>query len=368
MPLVRPAATKASFGRRIASTNPQMTGARKTSAVASRSSTDRGYPRPPVPPFDVVGIGNALVDVISHEHDGFLDEHGLRKGIQALVDGPAAERLYAAMGAASETSGGSAANTLAGLASFGGRGAFLGRVAEDQLGAVYVHDIEAVGVTFPLAPATDGSPTGRCLIVVTPDAERTMSTFLGAAAEIGPDDVDEDAVGAAAVCYLEGYLFDPPQAREAVAKAVATTHRAGGRVALSLSDPGCVERNGPVIAEALAGVDILFGNEDELALLFGADPPAALAEAAGRCEVVAMTRGAEGCVVARGDERVSAPAVPVAAVVDTTGAGDLFAAGFLRAFTTGQPLEACARLGAVAAAEVIAHVGARPQVPLAELA
>ena len=321
-----------------------------------------------MPPFDVVGIGNALVDVISHEHDAFLGEHGLRKGIQSLVDAPTAEHLYAAMGAASETSGGSAANTLAGLASFGGRGAFLGRVADDQLGAVYAHDIEAVGVRFPLAPATDGSPTGRCLIVVTPDAERTMSTFLGAAAELGPDDIDEDAVGGAGICYLEGYLFDPPEARAALAKAVAVSHRAGGRVALSLSDPGCVERNGPVILEALDGVDLLFGNEDELALLFGTDADAALDEAAARCEVVALTRGPEGCVVARGEERVSGPAEPVPAVVDTTGAGDLFAAGFLRGFTTGRPLSECARLGAVAAAEVIAHVGARPQVPLTERA
>jgi len=320
-----------------------------------------------VPPFDVVGIGNALVDVISHERDAFLDEHGLRKGIQALVDGPEAERLYAAMGSASEASGGSAANTLAGLASFGGRAAFLGRVADDQLGAVYAHDIEAVGVIFPLAPATGGSPTGRCLIVVTPDAERTMSTFLGAAAEIGPEDIDEDAVAAAGICYLEGYLFDPPQAREALAKAIAASHRAGGKVALSMSDPGCVERNGPLIADALEGVDLLFGNEDELVLLFGTDADAALDEAAARCEVVAMTRGPAGCVVARGDERVSAPALSVDAVVDTTGAGDLFAAGFLRGFTTGRPLAECARLGAVAAAEVIAHVGARPQVPLAGL-
>jgi sugar/nucleoside kinase (ribokinase family) len=321
-----------------------------------------------VPPFDVIGIGNALVDVISHEQDAFLEELGLRKGIQALVDAPAAERLYGAMGAAAETSGGSAANTLAGLASFGGRGAFLGRVADDQLGAVYVHDIEAVGVHFPLSRATDGSPTGRCLIVVTPDAERTMSTFLGAAAEIGPADIDEAVVGAAAICYLEGYLFDPPQAREALAKAVAASHRAGNRVALSMSDPGCVERNGAAIAEALDEVDILFGNEDELALLFGTDPDSAFAEAAGRCDVVAMTRGAEGCVVARGEERARVPAVPVPAVVDTTGAGDLFAAGFLRGLTTGRSLTGCAELGALAAAEVIAHVGARPMVPLADLA
>jgi sugar/nucleoside kinase (ribokinase family) len=194
-----------------------------------------------------------------------------------------------------------------------------------------------------------------------------MSTFLGAAAEIGPEDIDEDAVAAAGICYLEGYLFDPPQAREALAKAIAASHRAGGKVALSMSDPGCVERNGPLIADALEGVDLLFGNEDELALLFGTDADAALDEAAARCEVVAMTRGPAGCVVARGDERVSAPAVPVDAVVDTTGAGDLFAAGFLRGFTTGRPLAECARLGAVAAAEVIAHVGARPLVPLSGL-
>ncbi len=320
-----------------------------------------------MPPFDVVGIGNALVDVISHERDAFLEQHGLRKGIQALVDAPAAERLYAAMGAASETSGGSAANTMAGLASFGGRAAFLGRVADDQLGAVYAHDIEAVGVSFPLSAATDGSPTGRCLIVVTPDAERTMSTFLGAAAEIGPADVDEAVIGSASFCYLEGYLFDPPQAREAMAKAVDACHRAGGQVALSLSDPGCVERNGPVILESLAGVDLLFGNEEELALLFGTDAEAGLDEAAARCSVVVMTRGAAGCTVAAGDERVTVPAVPVPAVVDTTGAGDLFAAGFLRGRTTGRSVAACAELGAVAAAEVIGHVGARPLVPLADL-
>ena len=321
-----------------------------------------------MPPFDVVGIGNALVDVISHEHDAFLDEHGLRKGIQALVDAPAAERLYRAMGSAGETSGGSAANTMAGVASFGGRAGFLGRVADDQLGALYAHDIEAVGVSFPLAAVAGGSPTGRCLIVVTPDAERTMNTFLGAAAEIGPGDVDDDVVADAAVCYLEGYLFDPPEARLAMAKAVAASHRAGKRVALSLSDPGCVERNGPAILEFLDEVDLLFGNEDELALLFGTDADSGLAAAALRCDLVAMTRGAAGCVVASGSERVSVPATPVAAVVDTTGAGDLFAAGFLWGLSRGRPLEDCARLGALAAAEVIAHVGARPLVPLSELA
>jgi sugar/nucleoside kinase (ribokinase family) len=318
--------------------------------------------------LDILGIGNALVDVISHEHDAFLEEHGLRKGIQALVDAPAAERLYGAMGSASETSGGSAANTMAGVASFGGEAGFLGRVADDQLGAVYVHDIGAVGVSFPLAAVAEGSPTGRCLIVVTPDAERTMNTFLGAAAEIGPGDVDESVVADADVCYLEGYLFDPPEARLAMAKAVAASHRAGQRVALSLSDPGCVERNGPAILDFLDEVDLLFGNEDELALLFGSDAEAGLAAAALRCDLVVMTRGAAGCVVASGSDRVAVPATPVANVVDTTGAGDLFAAGFLWGLGGGRSLEDCARLGALAAAEVIAHVGARPLVPLAELA
>jgi sugar/nucleoside kinase (ribokinase family) len=241
-------------------------------------------------------------------------------------------------------------------------------VADDQLGALYAHDIEAFGVAFPLTAVAGGSPTGRCLIVVTPDAERTMSTFLGAAAEIGPNDVAEEVVASAAVCYLEGYLFDPPEARLAMAKAVAASHQAGGRVALSLSDPGCVERNGPAILELLDEVDLLFGNEDELALLFGTDADSGLGEAAARCDLVAMTRGAAGCVVAAGAERVAVPAVPVTDVVDTTGAGDLFAAGFLWGLGAGRSLEDCARLGALAAAEVIAHIGARPLVPLAELA
>ena len=320
-------------------------------------------------PLAVVGIGNALVDVIAGATDEFLAAHDLVKGSMALVDAERASALYEAMGPAVESSGGSAANTMAGLASLGGRGAFVGRVRDDQLGTVFAHDIRAVGVEYPCAPATAGPPTGRCLVLVTPDAQRTMSTYLGASSDLTPEDVDEQVVAGAAVTYLEGYLFDQQAAKEAFEKAAAVAHAAGKRVAFTLSDSFCVQRFAPEFRELVEGVvDVLFANEDELAMLYGTDPDAALAEAEARCEIVAMTRGAAGCTVAAGGRHHDVPASPVPRVVDTTGAGDLFAAGFLHGLTTGLDHETSARLGSLAAAEVISHLGARPETDLAALA
>jgi sugar/nucleoside kinase (ribokinase family) len=321
-------------------------------------------------PLDVVGVGNALVDVISLEQDDFITEHELVKGAMTLIDPERAEALYAAMGPGVEMSGGSAANTLAGLASLGGRGGFIGRVRDDQLGTVFAHDIRAVGVDFPGAAATNGQPTGRCLIVVTPDGERTMNTLLGAASELDPDDVDEAFVAQAAVTYLEGYLFDREAAGEAFHKAAAAAHAAGRLVALTLSDSFCVERFlEPFRSLVSDRIDVLFGNDDELRLLFETDDlEAALHEAEKHCHIVAITRGAEGAIVSSRGDRIHVPAEPVARVVDTTGAGDLFAAGFLYGLTRGLDHATCGKLGAVAAAEVISHVGARPETVLAGLA
>jgi sugar/nucleoside kinase (ribokinase family) len=320
---------------------------------------------------DVVGIGNALVDVIASADDAFLVTHGLAKGSMALVDAAGADRLYRAMGPAVEVSGGSAANTMAGLASLGSRSAFIGRVADDQLGEVFAHDLRAAGVAFdPPAVGPGGSPTGRSLIVVTPDAQRTMSTLLGAASELGPDDVDRDVVATAEITYLEGYLFDRPAAREAFEKAAALSHGAGRRVAVSLSDSFCVERYRSEFLSLLeSGADILFANQDELCLLGGTDDPdAALTGVERYCPLVVMTRGAAGSTVVADGQRHDVEAVAVAHVVDTTGAGDLYAAGFLHGLVAGLDPAMCGRLGAMAAAEVISHVGARPETPLGELA
>jgi sugar/nucleoside kinase (ribokinase family) len=320
--------------------------------------------------LDVIGVGNALVDVISLEADDFLGRHDLVKGSMALVEADRAEALYGDMGPAIEASGGSAANTLAGLASLGGRGGFVGRVRDDQLGSVFAHDIRAVGVEFPVAPATSGQPTGRCLIVVTPDAERTMSTLLGAASELAPDDVDPAFVARGQVTYLEGYLFDREAAGEAFVKAADAAHHAGRLVALTLSDSFCVERFQQPFQRLVADtVDILFGNEDELRLLYEAtDTEAALAEAERRCQLVVCTRGPQGSTISTGGRRIDVPAEPVHRVVDTTGAGDLYAAGFLYGMTHGQDLETCGKIGSIAAAEVISHVGARPETVLSGLA
>ena len=319
---------------------------------------------------DVIGIGNAIVEVLSQADDDFLAANGIEKGAMTLIDAARAEELYGRMGPGLEISGGSAANTMVGLASFGGRAAYIGKVRADQLGAVFAHDIRAAGVRFATAPTTTGAPTARCLILVTPDAQRSMSTFLGACVELGPEDVVEAEIAGAQVTYLEGYLWDPPQAKEAFRKAAGIAGRAGRKVALSLSDPFCVHRHRDEFLDLVAGpVDILFANEQEILALCGTSSfDDAVARLRAGKTLAVLTRGALGAVVVAADGVHAVPAAPVAAVVDTTGAGDLFAAGFLYGYTHGRPLPECAGLGARAAAEIIGHVGARPQVPLAELA
>jgi sugar/nucleoside kinase (ribokinase family) len=320
--------------------------------------------------LDVVGIGNALVDVLSQEAEAFLVAQGLTKGAMQLVDEPRARALYASMGPAVEVSGGSAANTMVGVASFGGRAHYIGKVRDDQLGELFSHDLRAVGVGYSTPAATDGPSTGRCLIVVTPDAQRTLSTYLGASVRLGPADVDKDVIERAGIVYLEGYLFDPPEAQRAFHVAAGVAHAAGRKVALTLSDPFCVGRHRAAFRELVEReVDVLFANEAEiLALYEAADFDAALQQARRHTAVAALTRSERGSVVVAGDEIHVIDPHPVKAVVDTTGAGDLYAAGFLFGLSRGRSLAACGRLGSLAAAEVISHVGARPQVPLAQLA
>ena len=322
--------------------------------------------------YDVLAVGNAIVDVLAHADDGFLDRHGMVKGSMALIDDAVVHDLYADMGPAVEISGGSAANTAAGLASLGGRAAFVGKIADDQLGEVFTHDIRATGVRFaPLAPLQGGPSTARCLILVTPDAQRTMNTYLGASAHISPADVDPSEVAAAAVTYCEGYLWDQPDAKAAILAAMDAARAAGRRVAFTLSDSFCVDRHRAEFLDLAEGrVDVLFANEAEICSLYEVDDFDAAAErVAGHVDLACLTRSEKGSVViTSAGERLAVPAAPVARVVDTTGAGDLFAAGFLFGLTAGRDLETCARLGALAAAEVISHVGARPEVSLADLA
>jgi sugar/nucleoside kinase (ribokinase family) len=318
--------------------------------------------------LDVVGIGNALVDVISHETDEFVAAHGLVKSAMTLIDTARAEELYSAMHPAIEMSGGSVGNSVAGLASFGGRAGYLGRVADDQLGAVFAHDMRSQGVVFQNAPATDGVPTGRSLIIVTPDAHRTMNTYLGAAEFFCPSDVDRDLVQSALVTFLEGYLFDRPESQDAYWTASRYAHEADRKVALTLSDLFCVERHReeflPLVRDA---VDILFANEAEACALWGCDEAGAAVERA-RAEVAVacITLSEKGSVVVAGPETYEIPAHPVE-VVDTTGAGDLYAAGFLYGYTAGMSLPRSGELGSLAAAEVIGHIGARPEISLATL-
>jgi len=320
--------------------------------------------------LDVVGIGNALVDVLSQAGEDFLAAQGLIKGAMQLVDEPRARQLYAAMGPAVEVSGGSAANTIVGVASFGGRAHYVGKVRDDQLGEVFSHDLRAVGVGYSTPAATSGPPTGRCLIVVTPDAQRTLTTYLGASSHLGPADVDRDLVAGAGILYLEGYLFDPPEAQRAFRAAAGIAHAAGRKVALTLSDPFCVDRHRAAFLELVEHhVDILFANEAEIRSLYAApDFDAALQQVRRHCAVAALTRSERGSVVVAGDEVHVIDAHPVEAVVDTTGAGDLYAAGFMVGLSRGLDLATCGRLGSLAAGEVISHVGARPQTPLIELA
>jgi sugar/nucleoside kinase (ribokinase family) len=320
--------------------------------------------------LDVVGIGNALVDVLSHADDALLTRQGLVKGTMCLVDEDRARTLYEAMGPGIEVSGGSAANTMVGVASFGGHAHYVGKIRDDQLGDVFGHDLRATGVGYDTPPATSGPATGRCLILVTPDAQRTMSTFLGASTRLGPGDVDRALIARAKILYLEGYLFDPPEAQEAFRAAAAIAHADGRKVALTLSDPFCVDRHREAFLDLVRHhVDILFANEAEIRALYQVgDFDSAVQRVQGECEIAALTRSAHGSVLVGGGKLHTVAAHPVSAVVDTTGAGDLYAAGVLYGMSRGLDLPTCGRLGSIAAAEVIAHVGARPMVPLARLA
>jgi sugar/nucleoside kinase (ribokinase family) len=321
--------------------------------------------------FDVLGIGNAIVDVIARAEDDFLLGQGMRKGAMALIDETRAGAIYDAMGPAIEISGGSAANTIVGVASLGGRGAFVGKVKDDELGRVFAHDIRAAGVGFETAPAADGPSTGRCYVLVTPDGERTMNTFLGAAQDLHPNDIDAEVIAAAAITYLEGYLWDPPHAKDAFLKAAKVAHAAERSVALTLSDAFCVDRYRGEFLDLIRSrtIDLVFANERELTSLYQtADFDTAVNALRNDATLAVVTRSEKGCLVVSREETVAVPAHPVERVVDATGAGDLFAAGFMVGLSRGADNRACARLGALAAAEVIGHLGARPETSLKELA
>ncbi len=324
----------------------------------------------PRPTIQVAGIGNAIVDVLSRAEDSFLQDRALDKGTMRLIDEREAAMLYAAMGQATEMSGGSGANTVSGLASFGTRCAFIGRVRNDQLGDVFAHDIRALGVRYETQAAVTGPATARCLVLITPDGERTMSTFLGASAELDASDVPENIIGEAAITYLEGYLWDPAPAKEAFLKAAGIAHASGRKVALTLSDPFCVERHREEFRNLVEReVDILFANEAEIKSLYEVPNFDAALQAVRRDGLLAvLTRGPAGCVIVQGGETHVVEAQKVDTVVDTTGAGDLFAAGFLFGLCEQKPLARCGQLGALAAAEIISHVGARPEADLAALA
>jgi adenosine kinase len=321
--------------------------------------------------FDLLGVGNAIVDVIAQADDAFLVAQGMHKGTMALIDEARAQAIYDAMGPAVESSGGSAANTIVGAASLGARVAFVGKVKDDELGHAFMHDIRAAQVAYATPPASDGPSTARCYIVVTPDGERTMNTYLGAAQDLHPADIDEKAVADTAITYLEGYLWDPPHAKEAFVKAADIAHKAGRRVALTLSDAFCVDRYRDEFVRLIRDktVDIVFANERELHSLYQtADFDSALEAVRGDASLAVVTRSEKGCVVVQGATTERVEAAPIARVVDATGAGDLFAAGFLVGHSRGKDLRTSARLGALAAAEVIQHVGARPATPLKALA
>lgn len=320
--------------------------------------------------LDVLAIGNAIVDVIATTDDSFLAAEGLAKGSMRLIDADEATRLYNRMAAGREVSGGSAANTVAGIAALGGSAGFIGRVAPDQLGEVFRHDIRALGVHFDTPVGADAPPTARCLILVTPDAQRTMNTFLGASQHLEAGDLDADLIRSAAILYLEGYLWDPEAPRAAMRQAIEIARGAGRKVAFTLSDGFCVDRHRGDFRALLdeGRIDILFANEDEARSL---TETASFEEAAARLEgkagIVVVTRSEKGAVVLAGGQRVAVPAESAGQVIDTTGAGDLFAAGFLHGLVRGRSHADCARIGAVAAAEVIGHYGARPEADLKAL-
>jgi sugar/nucleoside kinase (ribokinase family) len=316
--------------------------------------------------FDVLCIGNAIVDVIARVEDNFVSRHGLVKGSMNLIDEARAEQLYGDMGQAIEVSGGSAGNTAAGVASLGGKAAYFGKVKADQLGSIFRHDMRAQGVVFDTAPATDGPATARSFILVTPDSERTMNTYLGACVNFTVADVDRKVVEAAQVTYMEGYLWDRPEAKEAFKLAAKIARAAGRQTSITLSDSFCVERHRDSFLDLIRNdIDIVFANETEIKSLYQTEDFGAATKAvAADCPIAVVTRSEKGCVVVKGGDILESPAHPVNKVVDVTGAGDLFASGFLYGFTNGRTLYDSARLGSMAAAEVISHIGARPEVKL----
>jgi len=319
--------------------------------------------------LDVLGIGNAIVDVIATADDAFLERHAMNKGAMTLVDETRAEAIYADMGGATISSGGSAGNTIAGIASLGGRTGYIGKVRNDTLGDAFRHDITAIGATFRTPATTEGPATARCLILVTPDAQRTMNTYLGACVTLSPGDIDHELIRSAQVTYLEGYLYDERLAQEAFITAAESAHAAGRKVSLSLSDAFCVERHrAAFVALVERHVDVLFANESEIGALFETQRiDAAIEKLRAVGTLAAITRGANGSLLVTHDNVIDIPAASVDHVVDTTGAGDLYAAGFLYGLTTGAAMRACGELGSLAAAEIISHVGARPQTALRAL-
>lgn len=321
------------------------------------------------PPIGVVGIGNALVDVISHESHEFVAEAGLVPGSMNLIEEDRFAELYGSTGPGIEASGGSAANTMAGIASFGGSAHYLGRICDDQLGRVFAHDISSIGVGFSNNAAPDGPATGSCIVLVTPDAQRTLNTYLGAAALFGADDLDAEVIASAGILYLEGYLFDRAPAQEAFVRASQIAHEAGRMVSLTLSDSFCVDRHREAFLDlADRHIDLVFANEAELRALYETDDlDSALDRLGAAVPLAAVTRSEKGSVIVEGGRRIDVPAEAVDEVVDTTGAGDLYAAGFLYGLSTGADLATCGRYGSIAAAEVISHIGPRPEVPLAGL-
>ncbi len=318
---------------------------------------------------DVLGIGNAIVDVIARQEDAFLDLHALDKGSMQLVDEAGIAALYDNIGPATEISGGSAANTIAGITSLGGSASYIGKVAADQMGEVFAHDIRAAGVAFGTPVLKAGPQTARCIVIVTPDGQRTMSTYLGACAMLGPEDVSEKEIASATITYLEGYLWDRPNAKEAFRKAAQLAGQNQRQVALTLSDAFCVDRHRESFLSLIRdGVDILFANEAEILSLYETSSlQHAMAAVAEDCSLAAITRSEKGSVIVAGGTVTQAPAQPLDQVVDTTGAGDLYASGFLFGQARDRPVAECARFGHVAAAEIISHIGARPQVDLKSL-
>ncbi|MGB5077648.1 MAG: adenosine kinase [Sphingorhabdus sp.] len=319
--------------------------------------------------YDVLAIGNAIVDIIAHTEDAFIEGEGLTKGSMQLIDESRAQSLYEAMGPAREISGGSAANTLAGLAQLGHKTAFIGQVADDQLGEVFAHDIRSGGIDFDIAPRAGQPSTARCYILVTPDAQRTMNTFLGASQFLPPEVIDKTLIQSAAILYLEGYLWDPEQPRAAMRTAIDLARAAGRKVALTLSDAFVISRHGQdFLAEMDAGrIDILFANEVEICALHGSDFETSVAAIAAKVPLLVCTRSEHGAIAVRDGVRTQVLAEPVTRLVDTTGAGDLFAAGVFAGLAQGRPMEECLTMGAVCAAEIISHYGARPEADIAAL-